>query len=63
MESEINVCTVCALIDNDNTKKKVDWCDWCAAWICDVCSPNWAKRGKAMIKRTILRLALRKKKK
>ena len=44
------VCRVCVLIDNNYTKKKVEFCPACDHFICLECKPNLVRRGIAMLK-------------
>lgn len=43
------ICKVCELLDKDTTIKKVVWCNFCNAAMCEPCEQNWLRRGQAMI--------------
>lgn len=43
------VCRVCELVDRDYTTKKVSYCSFCDAYICEGCTTNVYKRGKAAV--------------
>lgn len=43
------VCRVCELVDRDYSKKKVVYCSFCEAYICDGCRNDVVKRGKAAL--------------
>lgn len=48
--SEIHVCDVCRVINNDITPKESVWCNRCKAWICIPDINRWDRRGIAMYK-------------
>ena len=48
--SELRVCRVCELMDDDAALKQVEFCGTCDAWMCPGCKQNIYKRGLAMIK-------------
>lgn len=44
----LGICTVCSLLDKDNSIKEVSFCKKCDASFCPPCSTNIARRAKAM---------------
>lgn len=50
----IDICKVCELVDNDKSKKQVEYCMMCGANICNVCKPNLIKRAEAAAKQFML---------
>jgi hypothetical protein len=47
------VCKVCELLNNDTKEKEGKYCEFCKAFICNECEPNYYRRGLAMIKQKI----------
>jgi len=43
-------CRVCQLLDNDNTIKKVKFCGFCNAHICESCEGDIGRRFEAFKK-------------
>ena len=46
-------CAVCSLLDNDKSKKKVAWCNFCQVHICESCYSDWGKRVVAFMKKYV----------
>jgi hypothetical protein len=44
---------VCSLIDGDDADKPVGFCDFCKAWMCDICREDYWRRAKAAVKKGI----------
>lgn len=47
--TELRICDVCKLVDNDNRIKICSYCSLCDAWICQPDIPRLDRRAQAMI--------------
>lgn len=46
-------CACCQLLDGDETKKEVKWCNVCRAHLCKPCEEAWDRRIVAFLKKRI----------
>jgi hypothetical protein len=51
--SQLCICDVCRLLDNDMTPKLGAYCNLCDAFICEADQSNWARRLLAAAKRRL----------
>lgn len=41
------VCDVCDILDQDKSEKRVYYCSFCRAWICETCMLDPIRRARA----------------
>lgn len=53
IDGTMNICEVCKYLDGDESLKLCRYCRFCDAWICIPDIPDYARRGKAALKKVI----------
>ena len=51
--ASFGICKVCALLDGDETVKKVKFCDFCNVHICESCENDLVRRFNAFKKQKV----------